>query len=53
MEAYLMKLEKVRNHSFREDLYVNKIITPSDEVEQEDKRLINQILLKEVLRRRM
>ena len=48
-----MKLEKVRNHSFREDIYVNKIVTPSDEVKQEDKNLINQILLKEVLRRRM
>jgi len=48
-----MKLEKVRNHSFREDLYVNKIITPSDQVDQEEKNLINQILLKEVLRRRM
>ncbi len=53
MEVQLMKLEKVRNHSFREDLYVNKIITPSDQVDQEEKNLINQILLKEVLRRRM
>ena len=48
-----MKLEKVRNHEFREDLYVNKIVTPSNEVNQEDKALINEILLKEVLRRRL
>jgi len=48
-----MKLEKVRNHRFREDLYVNKIITPSNEVKQEDIALINEILLKEVLRRRI
>ena len=48
-----MKLEKVRNHEFREDLYVNKIVTPSNEVNPEDKALINEILLKEVLRRRL
>lgn len=53
MEADLMKLEKVRNHRIREDLYANKIVTSNDEVKQEDRRLINQILLKEVLRRRM
>ena len=48
-----MKLEKVRNHEFREDLYMNKIVTPSNEVNQEDKASINEILLKEVLRRRL
>jgi len=46
-----MKLEKVVNHRFREDLYVNKIVTSGDEVKQEDKAYINEILLKEVLRR--
>ena len=48
-----MKLEKVLNHKFREDLYINKIVTSSDEIEQEDRMLINEILLKEVLRRRI
>ena len=49
----IMRLEKVLNHKLREDLYINKIITPHQEIKPEEKMLINEILLKEVLNRRL
>jgi hypothetical protein len=43
-------LEEVLPHHFREDIYINQIVTSHDEVKESDKILINLILLKEVAR---
>lgn len=46
-----MHLEQVLPHPQRDDIYINEIITPHNEVTQHDKELVNRILLKEVARR--
>ncbi len=48
-----MRLEKVLSHySRRDDIYLNIIITPHEEITLEERMQINDILLKEVLGRR-
>ena len=48
-----MRLEEVLSHPFRDDIYINQIVTPYEEVKDSDKTVINRILLKEVARRRL
>ncbi len=48
-----MHLEQVLPHPQRDDIYINEIITPHDMVSQNDKQLVNRILLKEVARREL
>jgi len=43
-----MILEKVRSHKLRDDIYINIVITPHDEVKNSDKMMVKRILLKEV-----
>ncbi|MFX1278050.1 MAG: hypothetical protein ACFFCI_22470 [Promethearchaeota archaeon] len=45
-----MILEEVLGHPTRDDIYINQIITPHNEVRESDKNIINRILLKEVAR---
>jgi len=45
-----MILEEVLPHPSRDELYVNQIVTPHNEVKESDKIIINRILLKEVAR---
>lgn len=46
-----MILEQVMPHPRRDDIYINEIITAHNEVTQNDKQMVNRILLKEVARR--
>ncbi len=43
-----MILEEVPPHPFRDDIYINSVITPYDEVKNSDKMMVKRILLKEV-----
>jgi hypothetical protein len=47
---YKMILEEVRPHPSRDDIYINFIVTPSNEIQLKDKKLVNRILIKEVAR---
>jgi len=40
-------------HPNRDDIYINQIITPHTQVKDSDKILVNRILLKEVVKRRV
>jgi hypothetical protein len=46
-----MRLEQVLPHPYRDDLYINEIITPHNQVSQSDKHMVNRLLLKEIARR--
>ncbi len=46
-----MLLEKVLRHPYRDDIYINEIITPHNEVTQSDKQMVIRILLKEIARK--
>jgi len=46
-----MFLEQVLPHPHRDDIYINEIITPHNEVTQSDKQMVNRLLLKEVARK--
>lgn len=46
-----MILEEVRPHPYRDDIYINQIITPYNEIKIDDINIVNQLLLKEVARR--
>jgi len=46
-----MILEQVLPHPYREDIYINEVITPYNRVTQSDKQMVNRLLLKEVARR--
>jgi len=46
-----MHLEQVMPHPQRDDIYINEIITPHNEVSKSDKQFVNRLLLKEVARR--
>jgi hypothetical protein len=48
-----MILEQVLPHPYRDDIYINEIITPHSKVTQSDKQMINRLLLKEVARKRL
>jgi len=43
-----MILEEVPPHPFRDDIYINTVITTHDEVKNSDKMMVKRILLKEV-----
>ena len=43
-------LEEVKPHPFKDEIYINQIITPYEEVKESEKIIINRILLKEVAR---
>ncbi|MFX1258412.1 MAG: hypothetical protein ACFFAN_11170 [Promethearchaeota archaeon] len=43
-----MILEEKKRHPSRTDIYLNKIIASKEEILEEDKYIINIILLKEV-----
>ena len=45
-----MILEEVLPHPSRDELYINQIVTPHNEVKESDKIIINRILLMEVAR---
>jgi hypothetical protein len=46
-----MILEQVLPHPYRDDIYINEIITPHKKVSESDKQMVNRLLLKEVARR--
>lgn len=43
-----MILEEVECHPYRDDIYLNNIITPHNLIKEKDKKIINRILLKEL-----
>jgi len=43
-----MLLEMVQNHQTRDDIYINHVITPHEKVEEQDKRMIRRVLIKEL-----
>ena len=45
-----MILEEVRPHPYRDDIYINQIITPYNDIPNSAKKLVNQILIKEIAR---
>lgn len=42
-----MNLEEVQNHPFRQDIYIDRIITPSDKIAAKDRYKIKRILMEE------
>ena len=44
-----MILEEVECHPYRDDIYLNNIITPHDLIKEKDKQIINRILLREIV----
>ncbi len=46
-----MYLEQVLPHPHRDDIYINEIITPHNEVKESDKKIVNRILLREVAKK--
>ncbi len=46
-----MIIEQVLPHPYREDIYINEIITPHNQVSKSDRQMVNRLLLKEVARR--
>ncbi len=45
-----MHLEEVKPHPFKDEIYINQIVTTFDKVPESEKIIINQILLREVAR---
>ncbi len=45
-----MILEEVQSHQFRDDIYINNVITSHESVQERDKQLVKNILLKETSR---
>ena len=43
-----MILEEVMPHPRRDDIYINQIVTPHNQIRKSEKTLVNRILLKEV-----
>ena len=43
-----MILEEVECHPYRDDVYLNNIITPHNLIKEKDKKIINRILLREI-----
>ena len=48
MHRLQMIIEEVQGHRYRDDIYINEIITPHDKVKEEDKLIINHMLLREI-----
>lgn len=38
-------------HPIRDDIYINQIVTPQNQIKDSDKILVNRILVKEIARR--
>ena len=49
---FKMILEEVMPHPNREDIYINQIVTPHNQIKDSDKSFVNRILLKEFARKR-
>ncbi|KKK43692.1 MAG: hypothetical protein Lokiarch_24790 [Candidatus Lokiarchaeum sp. GC14_75] len=45
-----MLLEEVLPHPTKQEIYINQIVTPHDLIGENDKKMVNNILLKEVAR---
>lgn len=43
-----MILEQVLPHQYRDDIYIDQVITPYDKVTEFDKNIINRMLLREI-----
>ena len=43
-----MLLEQVEAHQFRDDIYIDRVITPHEKVAEIEKVIINQILIIEL-----
>ncbi len=48
---FKMILEEVMPHPRRDDIYINQIVTPYNQIKKSEKTFVNRILLKEVARR--
>ena len=48
-----MILEEVPPHPFRDDIYINTVITPHGEVKNSAKLMVRRILLKEIARSKL
>ncbi len=44
-----MILEQVLPHQYRDDIYIDQVITPHDKVTEFDKNIINRMLLREII----
>ena len=44
-----MILEEVECHPYRDDIFLNNVITPHDLIKEKDKQIINRILLRELV----
>ena len=43
----VMILEKVKSHSYREDIFIDEIVASQNEIKESDKIMVKNILLKE------
>jgi len=43
-----MILEQVLPHQYRDDIYIDQVITPHENVKNVDKIIINRMLLREI-----
>jgi len=46
-----MILEEVLPHPTKIEIYINQIVTPHDLIKESDKKMVNNILLKEIARK--
>lgn len=43
-----MILEQVLPHQYRDDIFIDKVITPHEKIKEIDKIIINRMLLREI-----
>ena len=43
-----MILERVLPHQYRDDIFIDQVITPHEKVKEVDKIIINRMLLREI-----
>jgi hypothetical protein len=48
-----MILEEVTPHPFRDDIYINSVITPHNKVKKSDILMVKRILMKEIVRKNL
>ena len=46
-----MILEEVLPHPTKHEIYINQIVTPHDLIRESDRKMVNNILLKEIARK--
>jgi type IV secretory pathway ATPase VirB11/archaellum biosynthesis ATPase len=46
-----MLLEEVLPHPTKQEIYINQIVTPHDLIRESDRKMVNNILLKEIARK--